>query len=288
MAFELMARVLHHMPAEVSTGARMVAVLIADAERSSAAAYPSIARLARMSGLSERAVSYALRELESARVIQTVRSVGYVNRYRVVLLCPPECDGSASHNRKAAETPAQPAPPPADSAPPPHRTTCTSPPAPHAAPPAPRAAEPVKEPVTEPVEQSVTSGDAVLFVVPGSPPAQNQDLDAAWNTFWRLYPRKVGRSAAQRVFLRAAAKVGPDVILDGVVRFANDPNLPEKQFIPHASTWLNQGRWEDEPYPPPRSSSSRQDDILRRERARISFEDGMRGPHAVRAIRGAW
>ena len=43
-------------------------------------------------------------------------------------------------------------------------------------------------------------------------------------------------------------KFGADVVLEGVKRFAADPNLPAPQFVPRAATWLNQERWDDEPY----------------------------------------
>jgi hypothetical protein len=35
----------------------------------------------------------------------------------------------------------------------------------------------------------------------------------------------------------------------GVRRYADDANLPEKQFIPYPSKWLREGRWDDEPLP---------------------------------------
>jgi hypothetical protein len=69
--------------------------------------------------------------------------------------------------------------------------------------------------------------------------------------FWDHYPRKVGRQDAQRAWDKARRKVNPATIQAAVERMAADPNLPEQQFIPHASTWLNRGGWDDAPYPPP-------------------------------------
>jgi hypothetical protein len=40
-----------------------------------------------------------------------------------------------------------------------------------------------------------------------------------------------------------------DDVIEGARRFGNDPNLPDEQFIPHPSTWLNQDRWIDGPLP---------------------------------------
>ncbi|WP_066041952.1 helix-turn-helix domain-containing protein [Herbiconiux solani] len=67
--------------------------------------------------------------------------------------------------------------------------------------------------------------------------------------FYMAYPRKVGKEAARKAFAAASKKTDPADIIAGAQRFASDPNLPEKQFIPHPSTWLSHGRWDDEPLP---------------------------------------
>lgn len=74
--------------------------------------------------------------------------------------------------------------------------------------------------------------------------------DGGFAEFYLVYPRKVGKEAARRAFEKAAKSAGSDVIIAGARRFAADPNLPDKQFIPHPATWLNRGSWEDEPLPP--------------------------------------
>lgn len=66
--------------------------------------------------------------------------------------------------------------------------------------------------------------------------------------FWRLYPAKVGKAAARKAFPRAVQVAGgdPDEIVFGLkARLHLFPNEP--QFIPNPATWLNQGRWEDDP-----------------------------------------
>jgi hypothetical protein len=79
----------------------------------------------------------------------------------------------------------------------------------------------------------------------------NQDkLDRAFSEFWEVYPRKVGKSAAKKSFAKAYTCANGEVVL-GAQRYANDPYLPlDKNFIPHPATWLNAGRWEDDPLPP--------------------------------------
>ncbi|UOE45494.1 hypothetical protein [Agromyces larvae] len=73
-----------------------------------------------------------------------------------------------------------------------------------------------------------------------------------FDAFYAEYPRHVGKQAAAKKFA-ALTRGHPELvgaILDGVHRYATDPNLPDKNYIPHPATWLNQGRWDDEPLPP--------------------------------------
>lgn len=77
------------------------------------------------------------------------------------------------------------------------------------------------------------------------------DIQRHFNDFWDIYPRKLGKGEAKGAFLKAVNRFGLDVVMEGVRRFAADPNLPAPQFIPRASTWLNQERWDDAPYEAP-------------------------------------
>ena len=63
--------------------------------------------------------------------------------------------------------------------------------------------------------------------------------------FWTTYPRKTAKGQARIAYQKALSKASDSEIQDAVERFAGDPNLPDPQFIPHASTWLNQERWTD-------------------------------------------
>ena len=74
--------------------------------------------------------------------------------------------------------------------------------------------------------------------------------DLAFDEFWSLYPRKIGKGGAKKAWAKITRGVKPELIIEGARRMSADPNLPETQFIPHPSTWLNEGRWDDEPYAP--------------------------------------
>ena len=71
----------------------------------------------------------------------------------------------------------------------------------------------------------------------------------AFERFWEIYPRKVGKKHAKDKFTSATKRADAETIIAGAQRFASDPNLPETQFVPHPSTWLNRDGWEDEPLP---------------------------------------
>lgn len=70
-----------------------------------------------------------------------------------------------------------------------------------------------------------------------------------FDDFWRAYPRKVGKGAAQKSWDKCVnrMKIAPSVILDGAKRYAGAKAGADIQYIAHPSTWLNQQRWLDEP-----------------------------------------
>lgn len=78
------------------------------------------------------------------------------------------------------------------------------------------------------------------------PRAKRAENDPDFDVFWAEYPRKTAKEAARKAWATARARVGAETILNGL-RAAVWP--AETQFIPHPSTWLNQGRWDDQPPP---------------------------------------
>lgn len=75
-------------------------------------------------------------------------------------------------------------------------------------------------------------------------------VSPAFDDFWAVYPRRAGKAAAAAKWQHLEKRgVDLSLVLAGARRFASDPNLPEATFIPHPITWLNQGRWEDDPLP---------------------------------------
>lgn len=70
-----------------------------------------------------------------------------------------------------------------------------------------------------------------------------------FDEFWSAYPRKVGKGAARKKYALALKKTTHDEIMFGLSQQRASMEAKETKFIPHASTWLNQERWDDEPEP---------------------------------------
>lgn len=68
----------------------------------------------------------------------------------------------------------------------------------------------------------------------------------AFDEFWSLYPKKVGKQKAQPKFIAHAKKVGADTIINGLRAHLPGWQTCERRFIPNPTTWLERGSWDDE------------------------------------------
>jgi hypothetical protein len=72
--------------------------------------------------------------------------------------------------------------------------------------------------------------------------------EAGFAKFWQAYPRKTAKADARKAFAKAWRKLPPfdeELILAGGLERAKAA-WTDAQFIPHAATWLNGERWQDE------------------------------------------
>lgn len=70
-------------------------------------------------------------------------------------------------------------------------------------------------------------------------------LDEGFESFWKLYPHKVGKAAAWKAFKTVENRASLEQILDGLQRYiASKP--PDRPWC-NPATFLNQDRWLDEP-----------------------------------------
>ena len=75
----------------------------------------------------------------------------------------------------------------------------------------------------------------------------NFDKNEAFKRFWDLYPRKTNKKKAKDIFFK---KCNDEIILQKMISAIVEQNKTEQwqniKYIPHATTWLNGERWEDE------------------------------------------
>jgi hypothetical protein len=80
-----------------------------------------------------------------------------------------------------------------------------------------------------------------------SSPSGDGGASKAFEQFWKAYPRKIGKQAALKSWIRQRGK---PPIADVIAAIEEQKRTEQWQknggeFIPHPSTWINQGRWED-------------------------------------------
>lgn len=74
-----------------------------------------------------------------------------------------------------------------------------------------------------------------------------------FDEFWSLYPRRVAKIAARKAWDKHQCDDIADKVMAGLKRQL--PHWHDPKFIPHPASWLNAGRWDDQPLdelrPPP-------------------------------------
>ena len=79
--------------------------------------------------------------------------------------------------------------------------------------------------------------------------ANNKPAVPMFDSFWAAYPRKTGKGAARKAWVKMECEVDANAVIAAVHRNTakNEQWLKDGgQFIPHPVTWLNQERWLDE------------------------------------------
>ena len=83
-------------------------------------------------------------------------------------------------------------------------------------------------------------------------PRSKSQYTSDFEAWWKVYPRRVGKRkafAAWKVALKNVEGNGeaPETLLEITRRYAASPAGNAGEFTPHPATWLNQGRYEDDP-----------------------------------------
>lgn len=213
MSMELMVKA---MKTKVGNPLRkLVLIKLADSANDMGECWPSYQHIADQCEIGRSTVKVHIRELEKCGLLRReFRRKGELNQSNVFHLAleggaAPALGGGAADNPPGAgDNPGGGA---------------------GAAPRTSHSSEPVKEPVKPKVADAPDS--------------------VAFDRFWAIYPRKVGKSAAEKAW--AKIKVTTDLFERMAASLAawtvsTDWTKDGGQFIPHASTWLNGKRWEDE------------------------------------------
>jgi hypothetical protein len=66
-----------------------------------------------------------------------------------------------------------------------------------------------------------------------------------FDQFWSVYPRRVAKEAARRMYAKALKLTTSAEILHAAKRYAEERQGQDKQFTKHPATWLNAGCWGD-------------------------------------------
>lgn len=74
--------------------------------------------------------------------------------------------------------------------------------------------------------------------------------------FWAEYPLKKAKDAARKAYPRASRRASLETMLAAIARQRRWDQW-QRGIIPHAATWLNQSRWDDEDPPEPEAPSPR-------------------------------
>lgn len=85
--------------------------------------------------------------------------------------------------------------------------------------------------------------------IPVSKPVYKPDdkLIDHFEDFWSAYPRKIGKGSARKAFAAAMKKASIEEISTSLNKQLASLSSKEQKYIPHAATWLNGERWNDEP-----------------------------------------
>lgn len=110
-------------------------------------------------------------------------------------------------------------------------------------------ADPFQNPVTAETRHGRTEHKEEQILKEEQVIENNERTDALkeqFNEFYKAYPRRIDPGDAFKAFRSALKRASFEDILAGTIRFANDPNLPEKKFIKYPAKWLRADAWENQ------------------------------------------
>lgn len=104
--------------------------------------------------------------------------------------------------------------------------------------------------IENPREPSATD----LGPVPSTSTKEEEDIrsshdEHAFDQFWFVCPKKVGKGQARKAHKAACKKTSPEELVRAMSTYAQRVADQDPQFIAHPATWLNGERWLDQDMP---------------------------------------
>ena len=79
--------------------------------------------------------------------------------------------------------------------------------------------------------------------------AAQAQIQAEFDEWWEMVPRKKAKGGALKAYRTARKKVSAETIFDGTRRWVAESKGKDLAYVPYPATWLNQERWADDPEP---------------------------------------
>lgn len=97
-------------------------------------------------------------------------------------------------------------------------------------------------------DKNIASRADALGRTDGADVTPLRQVQEMFDRFWAVYPRHEAKAKALAAFRKALKVVDAESVIAAAERYRDDPNR-DPQFTAHPATWLNAGRWDDEPLP---------------------------------------
>jgi uncharacterized protein YdaU (DUF1376 family) len=91
---------------------------------------------------------------------------------------------------------------------------------------------------------SISSSSSITN--PPTPKGEKASFKKEFDRFWQPYPKKENMPGAMKAFERAIRSADVSEILSGIEAWKKSGKWDDPKFIPHAASFLNGRRWEDE------------------------------------------
>jgi hypothetical protein len=97
------------------------------------------------------------------------------------------------------------------------------------------------------IASSGVASDLALALDPALKARKKRDLPLDFEAFWKAYPRKTAKTKALESWLRKKPPIEKCLFTLQWQVSSFDWTKEDGKYIPNPATWLNQGRWDDEP-----------------------------------------